>query len=214
MTIPDSGNSNNKKNCCKYYPHIENLPAHLTWFFTLLLAIFAFNAWQETRLDFQLDQRPILDVSDTPVPGYKDGPDYGHIVPDHVAWNYMIKNYGKGAAFDVRICPFIRIGGSQFIASNNGNYGENSEIVPTKFIWQTVVFPDAIEPQEVKKIIGEDYGIAMKLIIFYKDTFKTTYRKVLCQLLLPGGAIAVSRCASYPFIYFIEDKNKCETTYQ
>jgi hypothetical protein len=190
----------------------ENLPAHLTWIFTLLLAIFAYNAWQETRIDFQLDQRPILDLTDTPIPGYKDGPDYGRIVPSHFAWNYLIKNYGKGAAFDVRICPFMRVGGSEFVASNNGNYGENAEIVPTKFIWQTDVFPDAFTPEYAKSLAGEEYGLALKLVILYKDTFKTVYTKVLCQSVLPGGAITISQCASYPFTYFKEDKNKCETT--
>jgi hypothetical protein len=132
MTPDDDNDSNSGNNYLSYYPRIiwsnlkktaiiicdfvidsatnpDNFPVHLTWFFTLLLAIFAYGAWQETRTDFQLDQRPVLDLSDTPVPGYVNGPDYGRIAPNHIAWNYMIKNYGKGAAFDVRICPFLRV---------------------------------------------------------------------------------------------------------
>jgi hypothetical protein len=117
----------------------------------------------EQRVDFRLDQRPILDTADAPVPGHIDGPYYNQIIPAHVAWNYTIKNFGKGAAFDVRVCPFIRIGGSRFVASNNGVSGESFEIVSTKFIWQTTIFPDAFTEDEIKIINDEEYVVRTEI---------------------------------------------------
>jgi hypothetical protein len=170
-------------------------------------------AWQETRTDFQLDQRPVLDLVDIPIPGHVDGPNYGNIIPGHVAWNYSIKNYGKGPAFDVRICPPMRVGGSRLISSNNGNYGERFEIVSSKLVWQTAVFPDEMTINEAKVIEKEEFGVVLKLTILYKDTFKTTYKKIICQFRLPNGAIAFNPCTGYPFTYLMEDKNNCESTY-
>jgi hypothetical protein len=168
----------------------------------------------EQRIDFRLDQRPVLDVADAPVPNHKDRPVYNQIIPGHVAWNYTIKNFGKGAAFDVRVCPFIRVGGSRFVASNNGDSGENFEIVSTKFIWQTAIFPDSFTEDEIKVISDEEYGVVLKLIILYRDTFGSPYTSTICQSKLPNGFLTVGRCTGYPFIYLMDDTDKCETTYR
>lgn len=235
MTRPDDGDPDSKDDTRSYYPRVNwdkiknraiiisefviasasnpnNLAIHLTWFFTLLLAIFAYGAWQETRIDFQLDQRPILDISDTPIPWNVDGPIYDKIIRRHVACNYAIKNFGKGTAFDIRICPFTRIGGSRFIASSSA--GENLQLVPTKFIWQTASFPEEFNLDEIKLISDENFGVVLKLAIHYKDTFGSIYDNIVCQSKLPNGNLTVGPCTGYPYKYIGEDTDNCDITYR
>lgn len=139
---------------------------------------------------FRWDQRPILAIADQ-FPGSQYAmPGVSYDAPHRsFGWNYGIKNYGKGTAFNIRMFEYVSILGSHFRGVYDGKGRINSDLVPTATFWSTAVFGAPLAPDQ--EIIAErtDNGIIVKIIVKYCDVFKISYEVPVCLRHFANGAI-------------------------
>ena len=138
----------------------NNIPAYLTAIFTALLAIFAYEAWEESTrgtraLEGQLramqsDQRPYVTASITEQPIFYPNP----ATPQEgqVAWNWHIINFGRGVAYRFQFSNFMKLGNGHYELSYGRspetNVAQGFDIPPGKPNFATVVSKPGIKLDE------------------------------------------------------------------
>lgn len=135
--------------------------------------------------DFRIDQRPILAAATFPA-GTHVPQGFGYDQPN-VRWNYAIKNYGKGTAFEVRNFDYLSVLGSHFRGIKKGE--DRSTLVPTEDVWATAVFAAPVTPEREMAALNANGGIILKVVIKYKDAYGAIYEADVCEERFPNTAI-------------------------
>jgi hypothetical protein len=166
---------------------------------------------KEQRTEFRLDKRPILSLAEAV--GHVDGPEYNRM-PQHVTWSYTIKNYGAGSALDVRICDYLRVGGSQFITPHTQFLESEETIVPGRSLWKTAIFPEPMSVAAAKSLMNQETSVILKLVLIYKDALGIRYTDKICLSKLLSGPISTDPRSEIPNIYITQNNSQCEATYK
>lgn len=160
--------------------------------------------------DFRIDQRPILALTTDKPNGHEDGPQYD--TPNKTLfWNYTVKNYGKGPAVTTKTCGYMSILGGNLIADNKGAGLKGGQLVPTQTFWGTVRYSAPVEPDVATTVEGGNGGIAVKIVIIYKDAYGTKFVSSNCLARNANGSVNWTDCTIPPISNIPIDTNKCET---
>ena len=160
-------------------------------FFTLLLAVFAILAWQESKrttkaLQGQLDvlkaeQRPYLYPSNvtggavTGLPSFEA--DTGQAV-----WNFHFTNFGHSVAYNVFPEVFIKIGDESF--QPNSTYAKrvtHVDLPPGVLEWATGYSRKGFNADYFNTMMKQDGAIQIKVKFHYSGaSLKETYESGFC----------------------------------
>lgn len=220
---PHQPNTEHKKDCAYYkccawktihnlgcwfaeaFRKPDNLPGFLGALFTLLLAIFAYKAWDESTrgtkaLEGQLkaiqtDQRPVMSLTnDLKPPEFFNSTNAKGIqlTVGQIVWSWQFINVGRGVAYEFKYAHFLKV--------DNGSYEISYGSVPNPKVGINIPFGKTNFASAISKpgIERSDYDLAMKanralgllLEWSYKDIYGTSYSDTICVERLGGGAFA------------------------
>ena len=184
----------------------ENFPLHLNWFFTALLACFAFYAWQEAthttatlqaqlsaqEADFRIDQRPIvIDDNNPPLPPeIRLGITYDKST-SRFGWNYGMKNVGKTTAFNPTNCEYVSVRGGHFKTAWPCRI--SNDLGPSSGSFGTAFYPDTIGKEDLGKLLLVPGGIIVKVLTTYKDIYGAPYDAFFCYV--NNGNHTIGNCS-------------------
>ena len=181
----------------------DNLPRHLTALFTLLLAIFAYQAWTEAQREtralegeltaLEADQRPYLGLAN-----FIEQPLFvaqSNQAPlGQVVWKWQYMNYGRGIAYNVHFRDFIKVGDERYQPSYGGT-GESVSLAtampPGRVAFATAISRPGLSQENFAQLLQKDFQIGILIELEYTDTFRReTFTDVVCLERLATGAIA------------------------
>jgi len=181
----------------------DNLPRHLTALFTLLLAVFAFEAWTEAQREthalqgelavLEADQRPYIGLAN-----FIEQPLFvaqSNQAPlGQVVWKWQYMNYGRGIAYNVRFRDFIKVGDERYQPSYGGT-GEQVSLAtampPGRVAFATAVSHPGLSQENFAQLLQKDFQIGILIELEYTDAFRReTFKDVVCLERLATGAIA------------------------
>ncbi len=172
---------------------------------TLILAIFAYRAWDESTrataaLQGQLaamrvDQRPYIYLVN---PGI--GPEFrfSSTGESRIVWNIALSNYGKGIAYNINSTDYLLIGEDVYRISDPepkqsalvDNIGIS--LPPTGSYFQTIMSRPGIDEAYFKGLLQKDFGIGFLIELSYTDASgKEFYTDRMCFQRWASGALAM-----------------------
>lgn len=140
---------------------------------------------------FQLDERPILS-SDDDVPGPVLTGVHFNTTSNQLIWNYIIKNYGKSTAFNIKIYEYMSVFGGNFKNKYEHPPKVVMETVPSQKFWSTVYYAGEISAEDALRARNTDGAIYVKIVLRYDDAQGKTYESQLCFQQNANGT--VGRC--------------------
>jgi len=177
----------------------HNLPHFLVFVATLLLGVFAYMAWDESKRGtgalqgqlkaMQAGQRPYIGPGHIEKPKRELSPqNEGQIV-----WNFQIRNYGPGLAREIKFHTFIRIADGQFepsFGSKNPSTAPDMPPPPSNFGVRTTALsaPDLMLTQDhFDKLLSTNFSIQVLVELEYKDIFNNDFTSAFCLAHIVAG---------------------------
>jgi hypothetical protein len=178
-------------------PH--HLPHFLVAGFTLLLAVFAYEAWTESKrgteaLQGQLKamlsgQRPYLGPgSHLGTPELRSSPQQeGRIV-----WQFQFRNFGPGVAREIKFRTFIKVGDGLFTPSFGSKNPSTAADMPFSNITVTTAIsaPDStLTHDRFDALMKTDFAIQVLVELEYEDIYYEKFTSPFCLAHIATGAI-------------------------
>jgi hypothetical protein len=178
-------------------PH--NFPHFLVAGFTLLLAVFAYYAWTESKrgteaLQGQLKamlsgQRPYLGPgSHLGTPELDSSPrQEGQIV-----WQFQFRNFGPGLAREIKFRTFIKVGDGLFTPSfGSKNPSTAADMPPSNISVTTAVSPPdlTMTHDRFEALMKTDFSIKVLVELEYEDIYYEKFTSPFCLACIATGAI-------------------------
>jgi hypothetical protein len=140
----------------------------------------------DEREHFRLDERPILALTDGPIPA----PMFNYDTDKRqFAWNYGIKNYGKTSAVSIRKYACISFSGSHFKSGDFSGVHDVADIVQSQAIFSSV-FYDNVSQEEANRALSIDGGVVITVVFEYAGLDGYPYRSLICQKHAANASIA------------------------
>ena len=178
-------------------PH--NLPHFLVAGFTLLLAVFAYYAWTESKRGTEALQGQLTAMLAGQQPYIGPGSNLGgpqlHTSPQkegQIVWQFQLRNYGRGLAREIKFHTFIKVAGGRFEPSfGSKNPNTAADMAPTILTITTAISgPDLTLTQErFDKLLKTDGSIQVLVEFEYEDIYDGKFTNAFCLAHIATGAI-------------------------
>jgi len=162
-------------------------------YFTIVLACVGLMQWHELRKqldEVHAEQRPYIGLTNV-----QDRPKFNSST-GQVIWSWQYTNYGKSAAVDFKIRPFIKVGDGQYrrsyqasatLDSDQGSFGD---VPPTRVNYSTVWSAPTFKEEDLTKFLAIDQAVGILVEMDYFDRYGAEYKDSFCLETLKTGAVA------------------------
>jgi hypothetical protein len=149
------------------------------------------EAVRQAHDQFVQDQRPYMaqTANSTQGPKFFDNP----MKPGSgaITWDWHMSNYGKTPAYDVSYAEEINIGSGFVHSAGKFRTVLAGVIVPNFDTFHTIV-SEPMSKERFDELMKTDEGIAIRIVIKYRDSYRTPYETGLCFSHLALNAVEVN----------------------
>jgi hypothetical protein len=176
--------------------HHAHIPHYIIAILTILIVIFAWRAWEESRKTTEAlqEQLNVLKEEQRPFIGEADPIEYPKFISEfgQIIWTYHFVNYGKGVAYDVQFQTYMKIGNEKYqpVMGAADKRSEKIDIPPTRSHFHTAVSRPGISEEYFKYIIQKEHSIGVLIeFVYWNAAHDRKFTNAICMETLASGAV-------------------------